>query len=220
MTHSFDIRFEPPHLDRVTFALAPFDAYSGRLVSEGIDASVVGLPNRPIRNRSGLLVFVNLPARPIYKVDVRASAAGYFDPPQQDVVPVADSDPERATKRRKNVPLMPLPQSDFPEASSLLRGVVVRGGLPVDQAGIELDASAHIAGFATKTASSGAFALPIRMKRDGMVDGDRITAAATFKVKDNSGEMTLTHDVRSGATYRFAAPIDLANLTPIELIEI
>ena len=82
MTHSFAIVFaEPPLTHAVRFALAPFDAFTGARVTAGIDARIDGLPDAPVRNRSGLLVFTNLPPQASYGYRVSAAKAGYFDPP-------------------------------------------------------------------------------------------------------------------------------------------
>jgi len=220
VTHSFDIRFEPVHVDQVTFAVAPFDAFTGRVISEGVKASVLGLPDRPIRNRSGLLVFVNLPDQPQYDFTVRGSAAGYFDPPQQSFIPPAANDPNRFKLRRRSVALMPLPDSHFPEAVTVVRGVVVRGAQPVSDASIALDSlSAAGTGFATKTTTSGAFALPLRMP--ALSPGqNEAPKPITLHVAEGADQRTLTRSVRAGSVYRFDAPINLSDAAEPNLVEI
>jgi hypothetical protein len=219
MSHSFDIHFEPAHVDTVTFAIAPFDAFTGQIVSEGVEASVNGIPIRPIRNRSGLLVFINLPAQPQYQFSVRAAAAGYFDPPPQTFTPPGANDPDWAEKRRKNLALTPLPSSHFPEATTLVRGVVVRGADAVAGATVKLEPLEGGSEFETRTADRGAFALPLRLPP--LLPGeDEAPVPITLHVKEAGDERVLTRQVSAGTSYRFADPINLADLEQPDLVEI
>src|SRR5262249_10711602 len=138
--HSFPVYFDDePRTDVVTFAVVPFDAFSGQVVSEGVKAELEGLPNRPIKNLSGHLVFINLPDPPDgskYKVDIDASKAGNFSPESEFFPP---DDPDLANTRRLPVKLMRRPDFPYAEATTLIRGVVVRGKDPVVGASIWIE---------------------------------------------------------------------------------
>ena len=76
MPHSFDIRFvdedERP-IHEVIVAVVPIDAFTGRIVTSGVKVSIEGLPNRPWRNLSGMLVFVRPPEQneqQVYKIKI------------------------------------------------------------------------------------------------------------------------------------------------------
>jgi hypothetical protein len=137
--HSFPIYFDDdPKLDRVSLAVMPMDAFSGRLVTSGVKASVVGQLARPIRNLSGQLVFINLPDEDTYRVNVDPSEAGYFAPPESEFPD--PTDPDAGKKRRHLVRLIRRPDFPFEGTTTLIRGVVVRGKEPVEAARIWLDA--------------------------------------------------------------------------------
>ena len=81
MAHNFDIHFDDQwKIDNVTLALAPIDAFTGRIIPAAVKAEIENLPDVQIRNRSGMLVFINLPVQAEYKVIVDAKKAGFFDP--------------------------------------------------------------------------------------------------------------------------------------------
>jgi hypothetical protein len=114
MARRFTIAFDEewPE-DKVLVAVAPIDAFTGRIVQQNVDASIEGLPDRPIRNLSGLLVFlkpkpsaegdeadatVTRPNQEKYRIRVTAEAAGYFDPdPVEFERPGSDEDSASAT---------------------------------------------------------------------------------------------------------------------------
>ena len=130
MPHSFDIRFDSdPALDNVAFAVAPIDAFTGRIVASAVTAHIKDLPHHPIRNLSGMLVFVNLPTQPSYRVEVSPEKAGYFNPGEQ-TWPVP-GDLAGTTNKRLIVPLFQQPTAGVDTEATTVAGVIVRGGQPV-----------------------------------------------------------------------------------------
>ena len=140
------IRYEDdPIENEVIFAVAPIDAISGRIVRSNISVSITVeseaaestpllLPDKPIRNLSGLLVFVKkrndsvLPNHSKYRVHIKARTAGYFDPDPIDFTP-PEPDDSFDTKHSLclDVPLFHRPEFSFPGEVTLVSGIVVRG---------------------------------------------------------------------------------------------
>src|SRR5438128_7164071 len=117
-------------IDRVTLSIGAVNGASGALIRQGVSAHIVGMADQPIVNASGLLVFINLPDRTNYEVEVDARPAGFpwierltFTPP-----PPGSMDP---AGRRRDVLLSPGPDYSFPPGTTLIRGVVRRGSAPV-----------------------------------------------------------------------------------------
>lgn len=184
---------DPPE-DIVIFAVAPIDAVTGRIVRFNITASVtvegetvpstsLQLPDKPIRNRSGLLVFVrqkNSPLYPKYRIRVKAKAAGYFDPEPIDFIPPQPGDVFIPKDRlRVDFQLFPRPDSLFQDEATLVSGVVVRGAKSVEGARISAKVPVikivnrnAINTFETRSDERGAFALALRLPAFAVVEGN------------------------------------------------
>lgn len=224
---STHIAFDTPFVDTVTFSIAPFDTVSGAVVAHLVSAAIDGLPDRPIRNRSGLLVFVNLPPQQSYTVALSATRAGYFDPPPLVCAPPPAA-PGNADQRRFGVPLMPRPNFPFAEATALIRGTVRRGGVPVEGAAIttepyEVPDPDHAGQtkktlpFATHTDAGGSFALPLRRLP---FEGDEVEAPGqvVLNFADGIGTRNLTKAIVNGKEHVFAAAIDLDGVNDPEFL--
>jgi hypothetical protein len=223
--HSFPIYFDDdPRLDRISLAVMPMDAFSGRPVTSGVKASVVGQFARPIKNLSGQLVFINLPDGDTYRVNVDPSDAGYFAPPQSEFPDPAD--PDAGKNRRHLVRLIRRPDFPFEGTTTLLRGVVMRGKEPVEAARIWLDAlvkpgkpapdgTAKPAprAFETRSGDRGAFALPLTIPHlnDPLADVDLVngTIKRTLHLQDGDDRVDLEIDITDGKSHIFTKPIDL-----------
>lgn len=214
MSHSFDIAFQPPRIDRVVFALVPYDAFTGRIVTGGVEASVDGLPDKPIRNRSGMLVFVNLPSQPTYDYRISAGRAGYFDPDGQPLSFHSGDD------RKCPIPLLRRPEADFGEAATLVRGVVHRAAVPVAGARISLDPlEAGAASFETRSGAGGAFALPLRLPAIAPIE-TLVPVEIKITVDDGTGSRLFKREVIAGRSFRFRTPLDLGDSAQPVLEEI
>jgi hypothetical protein len=174
MVQPFPIGFDgEPRLDRVTVAVVPMDAFTGRIVTArlrveayaGTGAEKRKLPNRPVRNLSGLYVFLNLPHADDYTIELKALDSGYFDPDRVTFVPPADNDSDAAAKRRVIVLLQRRPTFAFSDGTTLIRGVVVSGKNPVDRAKIwaDVNGAAAAGNFTTFSDAKGSFALGLRL---------------------------------------------------------
>jgi hypothetical protein len=231
MPHSFDIHFDDNlPIDNVVVAVAPVDAFSGRLVSAGIEVHIEGLPNRPRRNLSGMLVFVNLPRQSLYRVILSAEKAGYFDPEPLDFVPPDNDDPEFAKKRRLDVPLHRLPSAAIDTDATTVAGLLVRvtqpasGEVRVPVAGAlvwaELPISAFPPGtsspnhFETLTDKRGAFALRLRLP----VDAATAPMPIKFYFRDGADQRDLEGSVNEGKFHGFEKPIDLVGVNTPQLL--
>jgi hypothetical protein len=218
MTRTRDIYFDVPRLreDEVSFAVIPIDGVTGAVVSSGVAARVKGLPDRPVLNRSGMLVFINLPAPP-YEIEVDAADAGFFDPativhpPPPPPVGPPDQDPERS--RRVKVLLDPRPDYPFPAASTLVRGVVARGTAAEAAAAIAVTPAGESGEFTGRSTAKGAFAVAVRLPPPADFDSHR---EVEVKIRLTSGPTlpnltrTLTRRLTSGRSHSFREPIDLA----------
>ena len=216
--HSFPIVFdnEPrdnTRIDRVTVAVAPVDAFSGEIVRRSVTAKlkdpVTGeyLPFKPIRNLSGLLVFINLDDQPNYTIEVDAGKAGYFKPVVSVFVPPQPADADQ--NRRHEVPLFRRPDFAFGEATTLVRGVIKRGPDGVEDARIWADPL--LAGnppFETQSGARGAFVLALRLPKlapnnvPGPVD-------VTLKFSEGADQHEFVRPIDDGRTHIFEDPIDL-----------
>jgi hypothetical protein len=199
---SFPIYYdEDPIVDTVTFAITPIDAFSGMLVRAGVKAEVDGLPNRPIKNLSGHLVFINLPASPKYTGTVNAREAGYFWPEPFDFVPSATAD-----KRRK-VLLYPRPEFAYPPETTLIRGVVVLGTAPNAPAVANARIYTDVPSFETRSDTRGSFALALTLST-AMSHGGKATVKLTL---EQGGKTRLfpNLEIIEAKPQSFNMPIDL-----------
>jgi hypothetical protein len=242
MVHRFAVAFEkdPPE-DIVNFAVAPIDALSGRIVQGNITATVsvlstatesgeLRLPDKPVRNLSGLLVFINLPDYPKYRVTVSAKTAGYFDPdPIEFTPPAPDDNSDPKNRLRLDFILFPRPGFDFSDEATLVSGVLVRGEEKVQGARISVEVSSTPFGrlrnngaakaFETRSDERGAFALAVRLpafsENGGSGVGVDKGVSVKFRVetRNNSGdwELVLEWDIQiiEGRRQVFKRPIDL-----------
>jgi hypothetical protein len=215
------IHFDEPPLraDVVTFAVAPMDAFSGRIVRSGVRAKVKGLPDRPIRNLTGHLVFKNLPDQDKYTVVVDPTEAGYFAPEDSDFPENADA----GKTKLHLVRLMRRPEFPFESDVTLIRGVVVRGAGP----GAEVSGAAIWTGdlikptdplfnpsapkplrFETRSGRGGAFALPLTLPHSN--DGATKAFPVTLHLQDGEDVRVLEDlQIKDGKPHSFCEPIDL-----------
>lgn len=212
MSPSFEYRLESnPLIDNVVFALAPINAFTGRVVAKEVKARIDGLTNKPIRNLSGLLVFVNLPAQVSYQVHMTASDAGYLDPEVVTVtLPLANL--------RVDVPLYRQPSATFDPDSTIVAGKVVRAGQDVPGARVwaELPGSVSILipppvlqPFETRSDGRGAFALPLRAGG---------ASSIKFRFRHGADQRELDRAVIEGKFQSFEEPIDLVGTNSPPLV--
>jgi hypothetical protein len=215
--HKAPIYFDDnPRIDSVTFAVVPFDSFSGRVVANGVKAAVDGLLDRPIRNLSGHLVFINLPQQAAYAVTIDASDAGYFSQAPKTFPP---NNPADAKARRLPVPLTRLPSFPYAEATTLIRGVVVRGSgtgaVPVRDASIWAESTPN-SRFETASDERGAFALPLSRRR---AHGEPGTYTVTLNLKQGNANRTLDVKISEGKSHSFKEPIDLTGTNTPEFFD-
>ncbi|WLA69186.1 hypothetical protein [Bradyrhizobium diazoefficiens] len=202
--HKAPIYFEDnPRIDDVAFAVVPYDSFSGRVVASGVKATVEGLLDRPIRNLSGHLVFINLDQQAAYSVTIDASEAGYFSPVKATFPSAANP----AAARRLVVPLVRGPSYPYAEATTLIRGVVVRSGKAVLGASISIGPASG-AQFKTTSDGRGVFALPLSRRRE---PDESPSKPYLVKLYLNQGDDARTLDVMitEGQSHSFKEPIDL-----------
>lgn len=225
--HGFPIVFdnEPrtdTRIDRVTVAVAPVDAFSGEIVQRGVTAKIKDpvtgeyLPFKPIRNLSGLLVFINLEGQPNYTIEVDAGEAGYFAPDVSVFVPPLPNDPNADQKRRHQVTLFRRPDFAFAEATTLVRGVIKRGPDAVAGASIWADPlqPGNPPPFETQSSAKGDFGLPLRLPTlaPGEVPGP---VNVSLHFRQGPDQRDLVRPISDGRTHIFEESIDLiGNNTP------
>lgn len=220
MPHNFDIRFDnDPPIDNVGFAVVPIDAFTGRIVASAVTANLKGLPNPPIRNRSGMLVFVNLPSQPSYQVNVFSGAAGYFDPGEK-MWPVP-GDAASANSKRLIVSLFRLPSAGVDTEATTVAGLVVRGAQPeagaIVQAilpGDALPPGSAFDPFETRTDERGAFVLRMRVPTDPA----GASVDVKFRFQQGAFQRKIEHPVEEGRFYSFEKPIDLIGANTPQLV--
>ncbi len=208
MTHSFDIQFDPdPSIKNVDFAVVPIDAFTGRIVTSALQVRLKNLPNHPIRNLSGMHVFVNLPNQLTYQVEVFPLKVGYFEPGVK-IWPVPN-DLESKTSKRLIVPLFKKPGTGVDTDITTVSGVVVRGSQALESVIIRAfpPTNALFPGsisepFETRSDKRGAFALRLRVptKSDGEVK---------FKFQYGAFQREIEEPVEEGKFYSFREPIDM-----------
>ena len=198
--------------DRVAFAIVPIDAFSGAIVAHGVKVTIVGQPAlRPIRNLSGMHVFLNIPDAD-RAVKVEAGAAGYFDS-EVAVAPPADPDDDAA--RRHVVALLPRPGYPFAENTTLVRGVLVKDGQAVAGGRITAQPAGAVGLFEAQSDAGGAFVMPLRLPDPD--DSASTPVNVSFKFPPESREFTVP--VRPARTQSFKTPIDLDETVTPELVD-
>jgi len=198
---------DAPRMDRVVLALGPVDSVTGTIVRNGVTARILGLPDKPIVNASGLLVFLNLPEQPRYEVEVDGRRAGFPFVERFTFTPPAAGNKDPAGRRR-DVLLAPGPDYPFPRGTTLVRGVVVRGGAPVSAASISAMAAGWSASFTTHSAANGAFALAVRLPALG-AHGTEAPVKATIMVTGGSDARSFVRPLANGRSHILREPIDL-----------
>ncbi|SUS04681.1 hypothetical protein DF3PB_140014 [uncultured Defluviicoccus sp.] len=227
MPHPFPVAFDdPPREDQVTLAVTPFDALTGHIVTRGVDVSVDGFssPEGPwpayyktIRNRTGVLVLINLPPQPAYRVRVRAVNAGYFDQTFEFVPPAPDlsgRDRGREIARLGQVPLMRRPTFPFEPTATLVRGRLVRDGAAVQGYRVEAVPLPEVPDrvFSALSDERGNFALALRLPPiAGAEVLEPITVQFRFSEREDLPTLfELERDLADGRMHVFERPIDLA----------
>lgn len=201
MSSQARILFDNRRIDTVTLAVAPIDGVTGSVVRGGVTARIAGLGDPAIVNGSGLHVFVNLPARPHYDVEVDARAAGFPSVERFVFTPPAPL--------RRDVVLAPGPDYPFPAGTTLIRGVAARGAQPVAGASISARAAGGGTAFVSRSVASGAFALALRLPPLASHEAE---AAVPFliRVGDGASERSFLRPIDNGRTHSFLEPLDLA----------
>lgn len=216
---------DPLKDDVVTFAVAPIDALTGRIVPRNITVSVtvagetaeseaLKLLDKPIRNLSDLLVFINLDKHPKYRVHLKARAAGYFDPDPVEFTPLEplERDAKNALELkdllRIDFTLFPRPDFAFNEEATLISSVIIRGEEKVQGARISVIVSppAVMMGnprppqaFETRSDERGAFTLALRLPafteteedangEDGADKGVPVKFRVKFRIETRTGD--------------------------------
>jgi hypothetical protein len=198
----------PPTPDEVTLAVLPVNGVTGTIVGYGVKARVKGLPDQPIVNGSGMLVFINLPPPPNppeYLVEVDATEAGFFVPDTVEFEPPGANDADAEAKRRIPVLLTPRPEYPFPSGTTLVRGVLVRGTEIVSRARISAQPQLSSTPFETLSDERGTFALAIRPHPEALPPLEldiRFEEGADTRIL---GGKKLT----SGRSHSFRDPVDL-----------
>lgn len=133
------VYFDRILFDDVVVALVPVDAFTGETlagalrvsIEKQIGANLRRLPDKPVRNATGMYVFLNrrnepplaspapLPAPP-FQLAVEAEDAGYFDPAPVQVNAIPND-------RRIVVTLHRRPGAKLDSATTSVDGVVVNG---------------------------------------------------------------------------------------------
>lgn len=203
----------PPRVDRIALAVLPIDGVSGAIVRGGVSARIEGLPDKPIVNASGMLVFINLappPVLPDYQVIVEARDAGYFDPKPLPFTPPDINDPKIEEKRKHSVFLVPRPEFPFPSGTTLIRGVATLSGQPAPGIIVAAQPPLSTASFETLTGDNGAFALALRPHPEGPVP---LTLTIRFE-QEIGGNRVVLHSLPGkelvpGRSHSFSKPVDL-----------
>jgi len=213
----FDTKI-PKWEDKVVVAVAPVDAFTGQVVVSGIKVRIKNpkndlyLPDVPVRNLSGMHVFINLERLKKYKIIVDAEEAGYFSEEVEFDTP-EDDDPDWKTKRRKNVALYKLPIGDVDFDVTTAAGIIVNGDQKLAGAKIiaslpdtlSIPGAQKLKPFETRSDERGAFALRLRLP-------DRETEVPVkfvFKA-ESSMDREIEISLKEGKYYRFNRPIDMA----------
>lgn len=218
MTGAATILFDmPPRIDRVVFAVGAVDAVTGALVRDGVSARIDGLPDQPIVNGSGLLVFINLPDRPQYEVEVDGRGAGFPHVERFTFTPPAAGKDDPAACRH-DVLLTPGPAYPFPSGTTLVRGVVRRGTAGVDGATVSATSISGGTAFETRSVADGGFALALRLPPLGTHEAEA-PVPVTLAVSDQGQSRSFMRPLVNGRCHSFLEPIDLAGTNDPGLFE-
>jgi len=224
------VYFDRTHFDHVVLAVIAVDAFNGRIITKGITAFIEKqingnfkrFPIKPVRNISGMLVFINrtnqapldspsgLPGPP-YRIVVNATAAGYFDP-QPVMIAALPNDKKLLLKLHR------LPSVALDTATTSISGVVINGAAAVAQAVIKsiypaaiLPPNAQPDPFETQSDERGAFSLRMRLPVS--------PADIQIEVSNNGQQRVFDRKLTEGKAYAFEFPIDLqgnnANNNPL-----
>jgi len=209
----------PPTPDEVTLAVLPINGVTGEIVGYGVKARVDGLPDQPIVNGSGMLVFINLPSPPNppeYLVEVDATEAGFFGPETREFEPPAANAADAETKRRVPVLLKPRPEYPFPSGTTLVRGVLVRGTAIVSRAKISAQPPLSNTRFEALSDERGTFALAIRPHPDAPVP-----IQLDIRFEGGADTRTLSgKQLTPGRSHSFRDPVDLTGDNDPEFFKI
>jgi hypothetical protein len=213
MNRPVHIYFDTPPLrvDVVGFAVIPVDGITGAIVRSGVTAKIKGLLDRPVLNQSGMLVFINLPDPP-YEIEIDATEAGFFGPVTLIHPPPGPPEPDPQRARQVRVLLEPRPDYPFAPATTLVRGVVVRGLAPEEGAEISGTPTGSIGDFTAHSTEKGAFALALRLPPPADFNAAK---EVEVKIELTSGPKppklvrTLTCKLVRARSHSFEEPIDL-----------
>lgn len=204
------IVFDEGRIDEVTAAVIPIDGVTRVPVRGGVEVQLwdpvrgSAVPVRLVRNLSGALVLLNEPRGRELTFRIDASAAGYRGPLLVTAVPPANG-PTRLV-----VPLERLPGSAFESGATLVRGSVVRSGVPVAGLTVSARPAADAAGhqFPATTDGRGVFALVVGLRLTGVTEPAPVVTTIRFEKADlpvREVDVGIDH----GRTHVFADPIDL-----------
>ncbi len=214
------IYFDRTHFDDVVLAVIAVDAFNGQVIAKGIEAHIekqIGgsfkqFPIKPIRNASGMLVFINrknqaplespptLPAPP-YRIVVDALEADYFDPPST-MITALPNDKKLVLRLHRR------PSVALDSATTSVSGVIVRGVAQVADVVIKsiypaaiLPPNAQPEPFETRSDERGAFSLRMRLPAT--------SATVRFEIGDIGTPRIFDRNIAEGKAYAFDTPIDL-----------
>lgn len=220
---SFNTRFDDSDvkIDQVVLAVAPIDAFTGEYVKAGLEVRLVGLPDLPRRNLSGMYVFVNLPARNKYLIHIQAQDAGYFDPETIEFTPVPDTASEIGKKRRVNVALHRRPTAPQAIEASAIAGVLVRpqghAQIPVTLASVRVEFPSDLLppgtgaspSFRTFSDERGAFLLSLRLPSDN--GEEAIPVSIIFEKIEGTqvDKRVIERRLKNQTFYSFDKPVDI-----------
>jgi hypothetical protein len=195
----------PPAVDEMM--IAALDAVTGIPIGHGVRVRIQGLIDQPTVNPSGMLVFNNLPEQPHYIVEVDGRCAGYpfverftFTAP-----PPGNKDP---AGRRRDVLLLPGPDYPFAPGTTLVRGVAMRGSVPVEGASISALPVSGGASFTTRTVANGEFALALRLPPLGTYEAEA-PVSVTIMVQEGADTRSFVRPIANGRSHTFGEPLDI-----------
>ena len=161
------------HTTKLAFAISPLDDYTKGKPIGGVDVSLKGRKEKPVKNISSYYLFLDLPDDS-YTVQVRSDY--YFD---EELGTTAELDPKNPVV---NVTLKPKPSYPFPLGATLIRGKVYdSGGEAVSGAKVRVKEK----GVENKTTEKGEFVLyfgPLIEDEIIEVDGKRFVKGDEDKI--------------------------------------
>jgi len=204
--------------------VAAIDAFTGRVVTENVDVEIANVPVRPIRNLSGMFVFLNPPGGPIpngpLQIKVTADPQLYLDPAHEVFVPPAPAVPPDPIQRRCNVLLYRRPSFPMASGDTVIGGVLADGadaqGIPIPAPNLHVRVTPEpppgvppSPPFVTRSDERGAFAAFLRVERpDPPTPDHRVTfefAHALGGVSVN----TFDRQVVEGRRHAFRGVVDI-----------